>query len=410
MVNVQFTSGSTGLPKSVALSHYNILNCGRNIWLQTRLTSDDRICCPVPLFHSFGMIVAISTSTVAGSALVFPSELFDPAATLRSIEKAKCTALYGVNTMFITEMANEKFAKTDKSSLKFGIVAGSPMPPEFLRKVMKQFEIPRIYSCWGMTELSSFVTMMHETDPWEKRIHTTGRLFPHFVLKIVDPVSGKAVPWGDTGEIVVAGYGQMSEYIGNKEKTEETLRYHESDLQPCGVGPIKDGEQPWIPGRKSRDGKHRLRPWMHTGDEGKLDPEGYLIFTGRIKDLIIRGGENIAPLEIEERLSEHEAIASTAIVGVPDEKYGETVGAFLEVAEGKEKPSDDELREWVREKLARFKSPSLIWWLGDGNGVPDEWPKTMSGKVSKPELREIVKKLVPEGGKGKKEDGVKAKL
>ncbi|ETN38730.1 uncharacterized protein HMPREF1541_06768 [Cyphellophora europaea CBS 101466] len=380
MVNVQFTSGSTGLPKSVSLSHYNIMNCGRNIWLQTRLKSEDKICCPVPLFHSFGMIVAISTSTVAGSSLVFPSELFDPNAALECIERYRCSALYGVNTMFISEMSAKTFKKTNKTSLKFGIVAGSPMPPEFLRRVMKEFEIPRIYTCWGMTELSSFVTMMHETDPWDKRINTTGRLFPHFILKVVQPNSGEVVPWGERGEIVVSGYGQMSEYIGNKEKTEESLRYHKQDLEEGGVG-----------GQGGR-GSKELRPWMHTGDEGMLDDDGYLVFTGRIKDLIIRGGENIAPLEIEERLNGMEVIAQASVVGVPDDKYGETVGAFLELKEGMDRPSDEDVKKWVKEELAHFKVPKYIWWLGDGK-VPEDWPKTMSGKVSKPELRKLVDEL-----------------
>lgn len=239
-----------------------------------------------------------------------------------------------------------------------------------------------------MTELSSFVTMMHETDPWDKRIHTTGRLFPHFILKIVQPNSGEVVPWGEKGEIVVSGYGQMSEYLGNKEKTEETLRYHEQDLEEGGVGGLG--------GRRGR----KLRPWLHTGDEGMLDDDGYLVFTGRIKDLIIRGGENIAPLEIEERLSEMEAIAQASVVGVPDDKYGEAVGAFLELKEGMQRPGDEEVRKWVRTKLAFFKAPAHIWWLGDER-VPKEWPKTMSGKISKPELREIVKVLV-DGGKGPK--------
>lgn len=260
------------------------------------------------------------------------------------------------------------------------------MPPEFLRRVMKQFEIPRIYSCWGMTELSSFVTMMHETDPWDKRIHTTGRLFPNFVLKVVEPNGTKAVPWGKRGEIVVSGYGQMSEYIGNKEKTDETLQYHKEDLEEGGVG-----------GLGGRNGK-TLRPWMHTGDEGMLDDDGYLVFTGRIKDLIIRGGENIAPLEIEERLNEMEALEAVSVVGVPDDKYGEVIGAFLELKEGQKQPKDDEIKDWVKEKLAYFKVPKYIWWLGDGQ-VPKEWPKTMSGKVSKPELRELVTKLIEGGDK-----------
>lgn len=264
---------------------------------------------------------------------------------------------------------------------RFGIVAGSAMPPEFLRRVMKEFQIPRIYSCWGMTELSSFVTMMHETDPWEKRIHTTGRPFPNFILKIVKPNSGEVVPWGERGEIVASGYGQMSEYLGNKEKTDEALRYHEQDLQEGGVG-----------GLDGRNGKV-LRHWMHTGDEGMLDEDGYLVFTGRIKDLIIRGGENITPLEIEERLSEMDAIEQASVVGVPDEKYGEIVGSFLELKNGRQRPGDEEIRDWVRAKLARFKAPVHVWWLGDGK-VPEEWPKTMSGKISKPDLRKLVENLV----------------
>ena len=257
---------------------------------------------------------------------------------------------------------------------------------------MKQFEIPRIYSCWGMTECSSFVTMMHESDPWEKRIHTCGRVFPGFVLKVVKPNSGECVEWGEKGEIVVSGYGVMKEYVGNREKTEEALRVHEEDEGEGGVGLVRDGEGRW------------LRKWMHTGDEGMLDDDGYLVFTGRIKDLIIRGGENIAPLEIEERLSEMEGIAQASVVGVPDEKYGEAVGVFLEGAEGSEKVGDEEVRKWVREKLAYFKAPQWIWWLGSGEALPEEWPKTMSGKISKPELREIVKGLV--GGEKKS----KAKL
>ena len=240
--------------------------------------------------------------------------------------------------------------------------------------------------------------MMHETDPWDKRIHTTGRLFPNFILKIAQPHSGEAVAWGEKGEIVVSGYGVMAEYVGNKEKTEESLRVHEEDLEEGGVGPLRDAD--------AGKGK-QLRKWMHTGDEGTLDDDGYLVFTGRIKDLIIRGGENIAPLEIEERLSEMQAIAQASVVGVPDEKYGEAVGVFLERAEGSsDKVGDDEVKKWVREKLAYFKAPQWIWWLGSGDGVPEEWPKTMSGKISKPELREIVTGLV--GGKGKEKQ--KAKL
>lgn len=380
MVNVQFTSGSTGLPKSVALSHYNIMNCGRYIWQQTRMTDQDRICLPVPLFHSFGMIVGISSSIVAGSALVLPNDIFNAKKTLQCIEKYKCTAIYGVPTMFVTEMAAKEFDSIDRSTIKFGIIAGAAMPPELLRRIVTVFPVPRLYTCWGMTELSSFVTMMHETDPYEKRIKTAGRLFPNFVAKIVKPNTGEVVPWGEKGEIVASGYGQMSEYLHNKSKTEETLRYHEEDLDFGGIGALGDGS---------------LRRWMHTGDEGYLDPEGYFVISGRIKDLVIRGGENIAPMEIEDRIVEHESIAQCSIVGVPDDKYGEELGAFLELRDGCTQPSDEELRAFVREKLARFKAPRYFWWLGGENAkVPDQWPKTASGKVSKPDLRKVVETLM----------------
>jgi len=362
----------------VALSHYNLINCGRNIWQQTRMTDQDRICLPVPLFHSFGMIVGISSSIVAGSALVLPSETFNAKKTLEGIEKYKCTAIYGVPTMFVTEMAEKSFDSIDRSTIKFGIIAGAAMPPELLRRITKVFPLPRLYTCWGMTELSSFVTMMHETDPYEKQIGTAGRLFPNFVAKVVEPNSGKVLRWGDRGELVISGYGQMSEYLHNKEKTEEALRYHQEDLEPGGVGALERG---------------RLRRWMHTGDEGFLDPEGYFVITGRIKDLVIRGGENIAPMEIEDRLIEHDAVAQASIVGVPDEKYGEELGAFVELREGYSRPGDEELRVFVREKLARFKAPRYFWWLGGENSqMPDNWPKTASGKISKPDLRKLVEK------------------
>lgn len=220
--------------------------------------------------------------------------------------------------------------------------------------------------------------MMHESDPWQKKTETAGRLFPHFSAKIVKPGTGEVLPWGEKGEIVIAGYGQMSRYIGNREKTSEALKYHPEDLHPRGIGGLGDGTI--------------LRRWMHTGDEGFLDQQGYFVISGRIKDIIIRGGENISPMEIEERLIEHAAIEQAAIIGVPDNKYGENIAAFLELKQGKDKPSDDNLRDWVRQKLSRFKAPAHIWWIGgDDESIPLDWPKTASGKVSKPELRAMVK-------------------
>ena len=229
-----------------------------------------------------------------------------------------------------------------------------------------------------MTELSSFVTMMHETDTFEKRTQTAGRLFPHYVAKIVKPDTGEVLPWGEKGEIVVSGFGQMSEYLQNEEKTKATLRCHEEDLQPGGVGGLGDGTV--------------LRRWMHTGDEGFLDEEGYFVISGRIKDIIIRGGENISPMEIEERLMEHEAIEQASVLGVADEKYGEAIGAFVELRADCKRPRDNDLVAFIRDKLARFKAPQHIWWIGgEDKSVPGDWPKTMSGKISKPDLRELVK-------------------
>ena len=253
------------------------------------------------------------------------------------------------------------------------------MPPELLRRIVGDFPVPRLYTCWGMTELSSFVTMMHETDPYEKRIRTAGRLFPTYVAKIVKPNSGEVLPWGEKGEIVVSGFGQMSGYLFNKEKTEESLRYHEEDLEPGGVGGVGDGTE--------------LRRWMHTGDEGFLDEDGYFVISGRIKDIVIRGGENISPMEIEERLNEHDAIAQTAVIGVPDERLGEELAVFVELRAGCDKPSDDDLRAFVREKLSRFKAPKYFWWLGSDDKIPEEWPKTTSGKISKPDLRKLAEGL-----------------
>ncbi|KAH9845755.1 AMP-binding enzyme C-terminal domain [Teratosphaeria destructans] len=377
MVNVQFTSGSTGLPKSVSLSHYNMINCGRNIWQQTRMVAEDRICLPVPLFHSFGMIVGISSSTVAGSTLVLPSEIFSAKKALQCIQKYNCTAIYGVPTMFVNYMADKEFGKTDRSTIKFGIIAGAAMPPELLRRITIGFPVPIVYTCWGMTELSSFVTMMHETDPYAKRLKTAGRLFPNFVAKVVLPNTGKVLPWGEKGELVVSGYGQMAEYRDNKEKTAEALRIHEQDRDPGGVGALADGS---------------LRYWMHSGDEGYLDEQGFFVISGRIKDLVIRGGENISPMEIEQRLVEHPAVRQACIVGVPDDKYGEELGAFLELHDGSQRPSDEELTAFVRKKLARFKAPRYFWWLGDDDRLPKVWPQTASGKISKPDLRRLVEK------------------
>ncbi|KAJ5278670.1 hypothetical protein N7478_004042 [Penicillium angulare] len=387
IVNVQFTSGSTGAPKAAALSHYNIMNCGQYITAQMGITRNDRVCLPVPLFHSFGLIIGICTSIWSGSTNVLPSETFNAGAVLECIEKYHCTGIYGVTTMFIEEMKHPNFTQTDRSSLKFGIMAGSAMPPDLLEKVTTSFPVPRLYTNWGMTELSSITTMTHHTDPLLKRLRTAGRLFPNFIGKICVPNTGKVLPWGSKGEIVISGYGVMGGgYLHNPSKTAEAMRKHKEDIESPGVGAV--------------DNKGNLRTWMHTGDEGYLDEDGYFVITGRIKDIVIRGGENISPVEIEESLSSHEAIVQASVIGVPDERLGEELAAFIELANDEIKPTDDQLRQWVQKSLSRFKAPRYFWWIGGSQGgVPREWPKTASGKLRKPDLREVGKCLISQSPK-----------
>lgn len=263
--------------------------------------------------------------------------------------------------------------------VRFGIMAGSAMPPELLKKVSTVFPVPRLYTNWGMTELSSITTMTHHTDPFEKRVRTAGRLFPDFIGKIVEPNTGRVLPWGQKGEIVISGYGVMrGGYLHNPAKTAEALKQHMEDLDPDGVGP--------------KDDAGNLRVWMHTGDEGYLDDDGYFVITGRIKDIVIRGGENISPVEIEERLFAHPAIVQASVIGVPNPRLGEELAAFVQLEKDHHRPTDQELQDWVRKGLSRFKTPRYFWWIGGPqHGVPKKWPKTLSGKLRKPDLRIIGK-------------------
>ncbi|KAJ9610807.1 hypothetical protein H2200_005584 [Cladophialophora chaetospira] len=351
ILNLQFTSGSTGAPKAAALTHRGMLNSARYIGLQMSVSHQDKIVIPVPLFHAFGLVMGVCCALVQGATIVLPSEYFDAAATLQAVDRLQCTGLYGVTTMFIDEMSHRQFLKTKRSTLRFGIMAGSAMPEELLSRVMSTFPIPALFTNWGMTELSSVATMTTATDPVSKKMKTAGRLLPNFVAKIVEPDTGRVLPWGQRGEIVVSGFGVMHSYYGNPEQTRKTIQVHEEDLLPNQAG---------------ADAQGRLRRWMHTGDEGYLDEEGYFVITGRIKDLIIRGGENISPLEIESRLYDHPAIKQAVVFGVPNERYGEAVAAMLELQDGREvRPSDQEIKAWVRASLSRYKVPVHIWWLGD---------------------------------------------
>ena len=380
ILNLQFTSGSTGLPKAAALTHSGMINSSQYIGLNMALKPTDSIVIPLPLFHAFGLVIGLTTAWVAGGSAVLPSEYFDAAATLAAVQRYSATGLYGVTTMFIDMLSHPSFAGTNRSTLRFGVMAGSAMPADLTTRIHTRFPIPRLYTNWGMTELSSIATMVTHRDPDHKRLHTAGRLLPNFTMKIVEPNSGSCLPWGARGEIVVAGFGVMAGYFNEPERTASTLKQHSEDLEAGGAGvdPCTG----------------KVRTWMHTGDEGYIDPEGYLVVTGRIKDLIIRGGENIAPLEIEERLFLHPAIKQAAAFGIPSQRYGEEVACLLELDETTTswdaRPSDDEVRRWVRKTLSRFKAPVRIWWLGDkAKGVVAEWPKTANGKLRKKDIREV---------------------
>ena len=366
IINLQFTSGSTGSPKASALTHFGITNAGRFIGNTMYLQSCDRICLPVPLFHAFGLVIGLVTATVYGASIALPSSEFEADAALACIAKHRCTCLYGVTTMFIAQMSLPAFASYDLSSLRVAVLAGSVVPEELLRRVWSAYGITQTHTNWGLTEASSICTMTRDTDSIHQRTITSGRLFPHFSAKIVDAVTGRAVRYGERGEIVLRGYGVQECYFRNEEKTAEAHRVS-----------IEDSLE-----------------WFHTGDEGYIDADGFFVITGRLKDMIIRGGEKIAPNEIERRIAAHPAVAQVSVIGVPDEKYGEAVCAFLELSlEGKApKPHDEEIRAWVRETMARYKQPALIICLGSHSQF-SSWPKTASGKIRKPDLRKLAARI-----------------
>lgn len=283
-----------------------------------------------------------------------------------------------------TSKLRSEIGKSKPTQSRFGLISGSALPEGLLVRVGTKFPIPHLNTNWGMTELSSIVTMTTAADPMEKKMKTAGRLLPNFSAKIVEPGTGKCLSWGQRGEIVISGYGLMHSYFGDEEKTAEALKQHPEDL---------------LPGQAGRDPNGQPRVWMHTGDEGYFDPDGYFVITGRIKDLVIRGGENISPVEVEERLYMHSAIKQAAVFGIPSQRYGEEVAALLEVEEGCERPADEEIRTWVRQTLARYKAPVKIWWLGDRTrGIPAEWPKTSNGKLKKKDIKAIGARLVKSEG------------
>jgi fatty-acyl-CoA synthase len=347
-INIQYTSGTTGFPKGATLSHHNILNNGYFVGELCHYTENDRVCIPVPFYHCFGMVMGNLACTSHGATMIIPGPSFDPTATLQAVEAEKCTSLYGVPTMFIAELAEPDFASFDLSSLRTGIMAGSPCPVEVMKQVIEQMGMAEVSICYGMTETSPVSLQTRSDDTIDQRVSTVGRVGPHLEVKIVDPATGLTVPRGTPGELCTRGYSVMLGYWNNPEKTAEAIDT----------------------GR-----------WMHTGDIGVMDSDGYVAITGRIKDMVIRGGENVYPREIEEFLYTHPDILDAQVIGVPDAKYGEELMVWVRMKDGAEPLDAAKVREFCTGKLAHYKIPKYVH-------VVDEFPMTVTGKVRKVEMRE----------------------
>lgn len=345
-INIQYTSGTTGFPKGATLSHRNILNNGFFVGELCRYTEQDRVCIPVPFYHCFGMVMGNLACTTHGAAMVIPAAGFDPAATLQATQDERCTSLYGVPTMFIAEWSLPDFERYDLSSVRTGIMAGSPCPAEMMKKLIAS-GIEEMTICYGMTETSPVSTQTRTDDSFERKVNTVGGVHPHLEIKVVDPLSGETLPRGQAGEFCTKGYSVMLGYWEQPDKTAEVLQ---------------DG-------------------WMHTGDIAVMDEHGYVQITGRIKDMVIRGGENIYPREIEEFLYTHPDVLDAQVVGVPDAKYGEELCAWIRMREGATPLTAEAVREFATGKLAHYKIPRYVH-------IVDEFPMTVTGKVRKVEMRE----------------------
>ncbi|HEY2130571.1 MAG TPA: AMP-binding protein [Streptosporangiaceae bacterium] len=346
-INIQYTSGTTGFPKGATLSHHNILNNGYFIGEGCRYTEQDRVCIPVPFYHCFGMVLGNLACTTHGAAIVIPAAGFDPAATLRAVAAERCTSLYGVPTMFIAELARPDFASYDLSSLRTGIMAGSPCPVEVMKRVVSEMHMAEVTICYGMTETSPVSAQTRADDDMERRVSTVGRVHPYVEVKIVDPETGLTLPRGATGEMCTRGYSVMLGYWDDPEQTSQAI--------------------------------DQAR-WMHTGDLAVMDEVGYLNIVGRIKDMIIRGGENVYPREIEEFLYSHPAIEDVQVIGVPDARYGEEICAWVKLRPGQQL-TEQELREFCTGQIAHFKIPRYL-------RITTEFPMTVSGKVQKFKMRD----------------------
>lgn len=347
-INIQYTSGTTGFPKGATLSHHNILNNGYFVGETMRLTPDDKVIVPVPLYHCFGMVLGNLACITHGSAIIYPSEGFEPESVLQVVEQEKATAIHGVPTMFIAELDHPNFSKYDLSSLRTGIMAGSPCPIEVMKEVKSLMHMKEVQIAYGMTETSPVSTQTRIGAPLEKQVSTVGQVHPHLEIKVIDPENGRVLPIGETGEICTRGYSVMLGYWNDPEKTKEAI---------------------------DENG------WMHSGDLGVIDDEGYIKIVGRIKDMIIRGGENIYPREIEEFLYTHPDVNDVQVIGVPDEKYGEEIMAWIILAEGAT-VTKDEMRAFCKDKIAYYKVPKYFKFT-------DEFPLTVTGKVRKIDMRTI---------------------
>jgi len=352
IINIQFTSGTTGNPKGAALSHYNILNNANQVAHGMRFSEQDRLCIPVPMYHCFGMVLGKLACLTRGACAVFPSDAFEPGAVLEAVEAEKCTALHGVPTMFIAELEYPEFDRYDLSSLRTGIMAGAPCPVEVMRKVISRMHMAEVLIAYGQTECSPVNHMTLADDPIEKRVESVGRAGPHLEVKLVDD-RGQVVPVGERGDICTRGYAVMRGYWDDPERTAETV---------------------------DEEG------WLHSGDLGIMDEEGYVQVVGRLKDMIIRGGENIYPREIEEFLFTHPKIQDAKVIGVPDEKFGEEVCAWVQLKEGEEL-SEDEIRAYCKDHIAYFKVPRYV-------KLVREFPMTVTGKVQKFKMREVMEKEI----------------
>ena len=346
-INIQYTSGTTGFPKGATLSHRNILNNGLFIGEACKYTPEDRVCIPVPFYHCFGMVLGNLACTTHGSAMVIPAAGFDAAATLRAVATERCTSLYGVPTMFIAELGDPGLADYDLSSLRTGIMAGSPCPIEVMRQVVDQMNMREVTIAYGMTETSPVSTQTSADDPLEKRVTTVGRVHPHVEIRIADPATGETVPRGTGGEFLTRGYSVMLGYWNDPERTAEAI---------------------------DADG------WMHTGDLAVMDDESYVNIVGRIKDMIIRAGENVYPREIEEFLYTHPDIVDVQVIGVPDVRYGEQVMAWVQRREGATTTAED-IKEFCRGTIAHYKVPRYVKFT-------DSFPMTITGKIQKFKMRQ----------------------